>query len=73
MTTTPHHRSRFLSLRRMLRSLVAFEIFASAGVVAVLGTRPHLTIFVAIASAAAALVIVLLALALRMIFHDLPE
>lgn len=73
MTKTPHHRSRFLSLRPLLRWLLAFEVLASVSLVAALGTRPHITIFVATASAAGALVIVLVALALRMMFRDLPE
>jgi hypothetical protein len=73
VTETPHHRSRFLGLLRILRWLVAFEVLASVGLVVVLVTRPHITIFVALASVAATLVLVLLALALRMVFRDLPE
>ena len=73
MSEIPHHRSRFLGLRRILRWLVAFEILVSVGLVVVLVARPHITILVGIAIGVTGLVLVLLALALRMAFRDLPE
>ena len=71
--TELHYRSRFLGLRRILRGLVTLEVLASVGLIVVLVTRRHITVFVGIATAVAALIIVFLALALRMGFRNLPE
>ncbi len=73
MSKMPNHRSRFRSLRRVLRWLVVFEVLTSMCLVVVLVTRHRITIPVTIACVAAALVLVLLAFGLRIGFRNLPE